>query len=249
MNLEPEAGLRRPMSMVYRFVMLLAAATLVAFAIEPGHATSNYEYDKHEYALIRDGLAPNKLMSLASHGNGELGDEDFHVWLMSEPNHRRIMALPDISSHNNLDTAPDAYHAFWSADARHVAVAFRTDRHEIALKLYSIEGRRPRPIGTPNLFKEVTSRDVADRDDRHELILGIEWRRGNRILLREYQTFTVSDPAFLRLLGAYGRVKEKLDDGKLYVEFAAEADCILEGDHHYRVIDLRPADPDHPPDW
>jgi hypothetical protein len=237
------------MTMVCRFVISLAAAASVAFAIAPVRATSNYEYKKDEYALIRGGLAPNKRLSLASHGNGELGDEDFHVWLMSEPNHRRIMALPDISSRNNLDTDPDAYHALWSEDARHVAVAFRTDRHEIALKLYSIEGGQARPIGTPDLFKEVTSRDVADRDDRHELIAGIEWRRGNRILLREYQTFTVSDPAFLRLLGAYGRVKEKLDDGKLYVEFAAEADCVLEENHHYRVINLRPADPDHPPDW
>jgi hypothetical protein len=237
------------MTMVCRFVISLAAAVSVAFAIAPARATSNYEYKKDEYAPIRDGLAPNKLTSLASHGNGELGDEDFHVWLMSEPSHRRIMALPDIGSHNNLDTDPDAYHAFWSADARHVAVAFRTDRHEIALKLYSIEGGDARPIRTPNLFKEVTSRDVADRDERHELILGIEWRRGNRILLREYQTFVVSDPAFLKLLGAYRRVKEKFDGGKLYVEFSAEADCVLEENHHYRVINLRPADPDHPPDW
>jgi hypothetical protein len=237
------------MSMVCRFVILLAAAILVAFAILPVRATSNYEYKKGEYALIRAGLAPNKRKSLASHGNGELGDGNFHVWLMSEPNHRQIMALPDISSRNNLDTDPDAYHAFWSADARHVAVAFRSDRHEVALKLYGIEDGQARLIATPKLFKEVTSRDVADLDDRHELISGIVWRRGNRILLREYQTFTVSDPTFLKLLGAYGRVKEKLDDGKLYVEFAADSDCILEGDHHYRVIDLRPADPDHPPDW
>lgn len=248
MNLEPEVRLHRPMTMGCRFVIFLVAGILVAFAIEPAHATSNYEYARHEYALIHDGLAPNKLMSLASHGTGELGDEDFHVWLMSEPNHRRIMALPDISSRNNLDTAPDAYHAFWSEDARHVAVAFRTDRHEIGLKLYSIEGSQARPIGTPNLFKEVTSRDVADRDDRNGLILGIEWRRGGRFLLREYQTFIVSDAAFLGQLGAYGRVKEKLDDGKLYVEFAAEADCILEG-NHYRVINLKPADPGQPPDW
>jgi hypothetical protein len=236
------------MSMVSRIILSLTMAALVAFATVPAYATSNYEYKKDEYALIRDGLAPNKRMSLASHGTGELGDGDFHVWLMSEPAHRRIMALPGISSDNNLDTAPDAYRAFWSEDARQVAVAFRTDRHEVGLKLYGVEGSQARLIGTPNLFKEVTRRDVADRDDRHELISGIEWRRGNRILLREYQTFVVSDPAFLTLIGAYGRVKEKLDGGKLYVEFAAEADCILEG-NHYRVIDLRPADPDHPPDW
>lgn len=249
MNLEPEAGVRRPIGMIPRIVTSLAASILVAFTMAPSHATSNYEYAKDEFAIIRDGLAPTGKMSLASHGEGELGDGDFHVWLMSEPEHRPIMALPDIGSDNNLDTAAEAYHAVWSQDARHVAVVFRTSRHELALNLYSIEGGRARPLRAPNLFREVTSRDVADRDERHGLISGIEWRRGNRILLREYQTFVVSDPAFLRLLGAYGRVKEKLDGGKLFVEFAAEADCVLDGHRRYRVINLRPGNPDQPPVW
>ena len=229
--------------------VILAASVLFAFAIAPSRATSNYEYAGGEYAVIRAGLAPDKKMSLASHGEGELGDGDFHVWLMSEPGHRPIMALPDIGSDNNLDTAPDAYHAFWSEDAGHVAVAFRSGRHEVALNLYSIEGGRARLLRAPDLFKEVTSRGVADRDDRRQLISAIEWRRGNRILLREYQTFIVSDPAFLRLIGAYGRVKEKLDGGRLLVEFAAEAECRPDGKHGYRIVSLRPANPDRPPEW
>ena len=237
------------MGMIARIVILLATAILFAVAIASSRATSNYEYAKDEYAIIRDGLAPTRKLSLASHGEGELGGEGFHVWLMSEPSHRRLIALPNIGSDNNLDTAADAYHALWSQDARHVAVAFRTDRHQVALNLYRIEDGHAEPLGAPDLFKEVTSRDVADRDGRRQLISGIEWRRGNRILLREYQTFVVSDPAFLRLLGAYGRVKEKLDGGKLFVEFAAEADCLLDRNLRYRVINLRPANPEQPPGW
>ena len=248
MNVEPEARVLRQTGMIPRIVMF-AAAVLVALAISPSRATSNHEYAKDEYAVIREGLAPNKKMSLASHGEGELGDGNFHVWLMSEPEHRKIMALPGIGSDNNLDTAADAYHAFWSKDARHVAIAFRTSRHEVALNLYSVEGGRARPIRAPSLFKEVTSRDVADQDDLRRLVSWIKWRRGNRILLREDRTFVVSDPAFLRLLGAYGRVKEKLDDGRLFVEFAAEAECRPDGHHGYRVIDLRPGNPDQPPEW
>lgn len=230
-------------------IAIVAAIVLFACATVPSRATSNHQYAKDEYAVIRDGLAPDKKMSLAAHGDGELGDGDFHVWLMSEPEHRKVMALPDIGSENNLDTAPDAYHAFWSEDARHVAIAFRSSRHEVALNLYSIEGGRARPLHAPGLFKEVTGRDVADRDDRRQLISGIEWRRGGRVRLREYQTFVVSDPAFLRPLGSYGRVKEKLDGGRLFVEFAAEADCVLDGNGRYRVVDLRPANPDRPPEW
>ena len=81
--------------------MLLAIAACLALA--PAGATSNHEYAKGEYAVIRDGLAPNKQLSLASHGDGELGDDHFHVWLMSEPAHRKLVALDDISDDNNLD--------------------------------------------------------------------------------------------------------------------------------------------------
>ena len=230
-------------------IIMVVVIVLLASPVVPSRATSNHQYAKDEFAVIRDGLAPNKKVSLASHGEGELGDGDFHVWLMSEPEHHPIMALPDIGSDNDLDTAPDAYHAFWSEDARYVAIAFRTTRHEVALNLYSIEGNRARPLHAPSLFKEVTGRDVADRDDRRQLISGIEWRGGDHIRIREYQTFVVSDPAFLRLLGAYGRVKEKLDGGKLFVEFAAEADCILDAGRRYRVIALKPANPEQPPQW
>ena len=82
----------------------------LALALVPAQATSNHHYAKDEYAVIRNGLAPSKQLSLASHGGGELGDDDFHVWLMAEPAHKKIVALPDIGSENNLDTDPDAYH-------------------------------------------------------------------------------------------------------------------------------------------
>ena len=235
--------------MVPRSILLFSLAAWVAFAGAIAHATSNHEYGKDEYAIIRDGLAPDRQMSLASHGEGELGDGNFHVWLMAEPTHRRIVALPDISPDNNLDTAPDAYHAVWSKDAGRVSVAFRTSRHEVELNLYSIEGSRVREISGPSLFKEVTGREVADRDGVSQSISAVEWRGGNRFVLREFRSFVTSDPAFLRLLGAYGHVAEKLDGGKLYVQFAAEADCLLLPGNHTRVIDLRPANPEQPPDW
>ena len=235
--------------MIPRLIFSMSVAILVSFAIVPAQATSNYEYGKDEYAIISGGLAPNRQVSLASHGGGELGDVNFRLFLMAEPAHRRLMALPGIGSGNNLDTAPAAYHAVWSQDARHVAVTFRTNRHEIGLKLYSIEGGRAHPIGGPNLFKEVTSRDVADGDDLRQRISGVEWRRGNRFVLREHLSFVVSDPAFPRLLGSYGRVAEKLDGGKMYMRFAAEAHCLIEANHRYRVMAIEPANPDAPPEW
>lgn len=44
---------------------------------------------------------------------------------------------------------------------------------------------------------------------------------------------------FTRLLGAYGKLAQKLDDGRFMVEFSAEADCVLISGHRYRIVDLR----------
>jgi hypothetical protein len=48
-----------------------------------------------------------------------------------------------------------------------------------------------------------------------------------------------SDPGFVRIVGAYGRVTDKLDDARFLVEFSAEADCVLMPDNRYRIVDLR----------
>jgi hypothetical protein len=218
---------------------ILIALGLV-LALVPAYATSNHEYAKDEYAVIRNGLAPNKQLSLASHGGGELGDDDLHVWLMAEPAHNKIVALQAIGSDNNLDTDPDAYHATWSADSRHVAVAFRSDRHEVDINLYSVDARGTHPIAGPNLFKEVTSRDVADSDDLRQRIFAVDWRGATHFTLREYRTVVVSDSSLLKLLGTYGRLLEKMPDGKLFVGFSAEADCVILPDGRSRVVDLRP---------
>jgi hypothetical protein len=224
-------------------------ATCLAAAGVPARATSNHQYAKDEYGIIRDGLAPGKQLSLASHGEGDLGDQDFHVWLMAEPAHRRVAKLDAISGDNNLDTDPAAYHAFWSKDSRHVGVAFRSSRHEITLNLYRIEDRRAHLIAGPSLFKEVTSREVTDADDLRVRNSIVEWHDGNRFLFREHLSFVAEDDRLAKLLGSYGRVTEKLDGGKLVVEFDADAECELLPGDRTRVIDLKPGKPGDGDDW
>lgn len=228
---------------------LSSLAVLACLVVAPVCATSEREYAKDEYTIIRNGLAPNKRLSLASHGGGEFGHHDFHVWLMAEPAHRKTATLDNIDEHNNLDTDPDAYHAFWSKDSRHVGVAFRSSRHEVTLNLYRVEDRRTHLIIGPSLFKEVTSREVIQDDDLRVFNAIVEWRRGNRFLLKEYRSFVANDDRLMKLFGKYGRVSEKLDDGRLVIEFYAEAECeALPGDR-YRVVDLRLGKPDDAEDW
>ena len=223
-----------------RILPLMSLAIATGLALVPASATSEYKYGKDEYVTIRDGLAPNKQLALASHGSGDDGYDGFHVWLMAEPAHRHIVALEGISDDTILDSAADAFHAFWSKDSRYVGVAHRSSRHEVALDLYRIDGRRAHRIAAPNLFKEVTSRDVIEDDDLRVKGGIVEWHGGNRFRLREFRSFVVSDDHLLKSLGAYGSVAEKMDGGRLYIEFFANAECELLPGDRVRVIDLKP---------
>src|SRR5689334_19289957 len=135
-----------------RIPLLISLAAVLGLALSPARATSIYNYRKNEYVIINHGLAPNKRVSLAAHGDGEDGDDEFHVWLMAEPEHRKIEALEGISSKNILDTGAEAFHAIWSKDSRYVGVTHRSDRHELQLDLYRIEGRRAHQIKGRSLF-------------------------------------------------------------------------------------------------
>jgi len=219
--------------------ILIAFTVFLAFGLTQARATDEHTYDKNEFAVIRDGLAPNKRMSLASHGDGDGGNQNFHVWLMSEPAHRRIARLQDIGSRGILDTGPNAYYAFWSADSRYVAVTYRSERHVVEFELYGVEGRRVRRVSGPSLFKDVTSRDVGREEDQRRGVPEVEWKGTDRFLLKESRLFLTREQGFPKMLGAYGRIRGKRDDGSFFVEFSAEADCIVLPGGRYRIVDLR----------
>jgi hypothetical protein len=220
-------------------VLSIAFAACLALPVIPAGATDSHDYAKDEYAIIQDGLAPDKRLSLAAHGEGDGGTDNFHVWLMAEPAHRRIAELEAIGSSNNLDTGPDSHRAQWSMDSRHVAVSFRSDRHVLQLNLYGIEGSRAALIRGPRLFRDVTSRDVGPNDDLRLSTVDIVWTGSRRFVLKERRSFLTSDPAFKRALGWYGRAMEEAGDGREVVEFSAEADCVLISANRYRILDLR----------
>lgn len=220
-------------------IIFAVLAAVIVLGLTPARATDSHDYAPDEYAIIRDGLAPNKRVSLASHGPDENYKGEFHVWLMAEPAHRKLARLPGIGPGGILDTGPNAYHAFWSADSRHVAVTYRSERHVVEFELYGVEGGRARRVSGPSLFKDVTSRDVRRGEDQRRGVPQFEWKGNGRFLLRESRLFVTSDAGLLRMLGRYGQIGDKRDDGSFFVEFSAEADCILVPGNRYRIVDLR----------
>ena len=81
----------------------------VTGALVPALATSEYVYKPGEFVVIDDGRAPNRQFALAAHGSGDYGGTGFRVYLMAEPAHKKLAALPSIDDDAILDTAPSAY--------------------------------------------------------------------------------------------------------------------------------------------
>lgn len=220
-----------------RLVAILFAAMLAGSA---ARATSVYEYAKGEDVVIEAGMAPNGHLSLASHGEGEFGSDNFYVYLMAEPAHRRITALDGIT--HNLDSGPAAFRAAWAPDSRHVSIAYRIERHVTVISLYRIERSRAIEIVGPSLFKEVTSRDVDDSvDHENSSFTSLSWLSPRRFVLKEDHLFIDAPPSLLRSLGRFGKQEnEQVYEKRIFFKFSAVAICEIVGGSHYRIVDLKP---------
>ena len=211
-------------------------ALLLAFAVSPAFATAEHKYAKNEYAIILGGKAPNGKLSVAAHGEGDAGSENFRRSLMAEPGHRKLMTLDSVNDDNILDSAPDAFHAAWSADSRTVAVSFRSERHIVTLNIYTVDGARAKLLNGPDLFRDVTGRavDGANDLDMRSSIPQFTWLAPRRFHLTDYRVFVADDTKLADKLGPLGKASKR-DGGGSTIEFSAEADGELLPDGKIRM--------------
>ena len=131
--------------------LLFVAMVSTAGFSRTSHATSNYEYKPDEYVVITDGRAPNGQHAIAAHGGGDLGYDNFHLYLMDAKTGKVIGPLEEVK--DPLDTGADAFRAKWSADSRQVSITYRVDRRESVTVRYRIDNGRAILISGP---KKVT---------------------------------------------------------------------------------------------
>ena len=127
----------------------LSLLIVVASLFLSGHAgaTSNYEYKPDEYMVISDGRSPDGKYSIAAHGEGELGDENFYLYLMNAETGKKIGTLEEVT--DTLDTGADAFYAKWSTDSREVSIRYRVDRRDARMVRYRIENGQARLLSRP----------------------------------------------------------------------------------------------------
>jgi len=208
-------------------------------------ATSEYTYKKNEYVIVRDGMAPNKRLSIAAHGTGEISQDDFHLYVMGEPAHTTMARLPDIGPDNILDTAADAYAAAWSADSRHVALSFRYERHMQVVQIFRIQGRRALELTGPSLIEAAAGHKIKISDDEYRLRSSsaeLTWISPSKFLLKEKRLYQPSKSDLAHVLGAFGRPEGDSNKPDEFLAFSAQAVCELIAGDRYRVVDLKPGE-------
>jgi hypothetical protein len=127
--------------------LLLLASILLAPASSL-LATSNYEYGPDEYVTVTTGISPDGKLAITAHGRGELGADNFHLYLTDAISGKKIGPLEEVKE--TLDTGADAFAAKWSKDSQEVTIVYRVDRHAPLKAIsYRIAGRRAQLIKGP----------------------------------------------------------------------------------------------------
>ena len=133
-----------------RFLLIISILLLSIISVR---ATWNYEYGPDEYVTIANGISPDGKIAITAHGTGDLGDENFHLYLTDVSTGKKIGALEEITEY--LDTAGPAFGAQWSNDGQQVTIVWRVDRHEPLKAIsYRINGRRAQKIKGPFNVKD-----------------------------------------------------------------------------------------------
>jgi hypothetical protein len=99
--------------------LLLFVSTLLLQVVSV-RATWNYEYGPDEYVTVANGISPDGKIAITAHGSGELGDENFHLYLTDAGTGKKIGPLEEIKEF--LDTAGNAFAAQWSSDGQQVTI-------------------------------------------------------------------------------------------------------------------------------
>jgi hypothetical protein len=241
---------------------LRAAVALSLVFVAYAGATATYDYKPGEFLVIDGGTSPDKKFSIVT---GENKAGDFGVYLRDAQTKKLIGQLEEVAT--GLDSAPDAYHAHWAPDSKHVGITSRADRHWADNAIYRIENRRAYPVETPELLchavpqfcqltKELggalTSDEIyadygtpkpwkARQNSNYSAI--VKWISPTRFLAREESQWQIRERDPSATLGQYGQAEKDEQGGSValyHVWFDAEGECELLPNDKTRVINTHP---------
>jgi hypothetical protein len=238
----------------------IALALSLGFVVHVG-ATATYDYKPGQFLVIDGGTSPDKKFSIVS---GENKAGEFGVYLRDARTKKLIGQLEEVAT--ELDSAPDAYHAHWAPDSKHVGVSSRADRHLTHNVIYRIENRRVSVVETPQLMchavpefcglqRELGGPLALDSDDYYDKPWKVrqnesyseikKWISPTRFVVSEESQWQVKERDPSATLGQYGeaeKLKDESDEPAVlyHVWFDAEGECELLPNDQSRVLNTQP---------
>jgi hypothetical protein len=243
--------------------IIAASALTLGFVAHVG-ATASYDYKAGELLVIDGGTSPDKKFSIVS-GENEAGK--FGVYLRDARTKKLIGQLEEVAI--DLDSAPDAFHAHWAPDSKHVGVSSRADRHWADNAIYRIENRRAYPVKTPELLchavpefcqltKELGGALTEDQIYAEDTVgkpwkvrqnssysAIMKWISPTRFLVSEQSQWQVKERDPSNTLGQYGEAEKSEDESDesvalYHVWFDAEGECELLPNDKSQVLNTQP---------
>ena len=238
-------------------LVVLSLAVALAAIIELG-ATSSYHYKLGEFLVIDHGKSPDKKFAIVA---GHNKTDEFGVFLQDAQTKKLIGPLEEVAT--GLDNAPDAFHAHWSPDSKHVGISSREDRHLLRNIIYRIEDRRAYLVETPSLICQAVPDfcklqqelggglklddqnyydaqwKVRQNEDASEIV---KWISPTRFIVSEESQWQIKERDPSAAIGEYGEAEKPGSDepGVYHVWFSAEGECELIADDKSHVISTHP---------
>lgn len=152
-----------------RALLFFVVIGMILPAFTPSaQATSNYAYKPNEYVAITRGRSPDGVYSIAAHGEGDIGDQNFNLHLFDAKTGKKIGPLAsDPENTWGADTLAGAYHANWSADSKSVTISYRTDRHTVSCIKLKIENKRISRLSGPTPITDGQAKEFGWPDLRN----------------------------------------------------------------------------------
>lgn len=75
------------------FLSTIVTGLFLSAFVPSAQATSNYVYKRNEYVTITRGQSPDGVYSIAAHGEGDIGSDNFNLHLMDGKTGKKIVPL------------------------------------------------------------------------------------------------------------------------------------------------------------
>ena len=225
-NVIPARGDARPPSAVLFLIWLLFGVPITSWGIAEWHGQPG------EYLAVENGLAPNRRLAIVAH---EDNTGKFGLFLQNRETQRPVAEVAIVLE--PLDTAPEAFHAEWAPDSRHVAIWHRIDTKLNQLVLYRVDAQRAYSITGESLLRVLSPElgAIENRVDRG--FQSLKWLSSTRFLLHADGVIPKASARITRLLGRFGQVVAGKPDS---VRFSINGECELASDDRYRVLGVTP---------